>query len=213
MTVATDRVLAQDLTSSRVKTAYGDVLMTHPDRTWEQFKCLQKGFKGSRDVKLFYLDKTIEILMPGRAHELFKSVIGFLLELFLLDQRVEFLPIGSMTREKDCVASAEPDESYEIQGFNLSIEVNFTSGNISKLERYKVLETDEVWLWEDGVLKVYHLSDGSYERVENSLIPALSALDISLFTKCVLLGETSRIQAADRLREAYAKNAQEDTQK
>ncbi|MEM6520792.1 MAG: hypothetical protein AAF892_18895 [Cyanobacteria bacterium P01_D01_bin.71] len=37
------------------------------------------------------------------------------------------------------------------------IEVVVTSGGIDKLEGYRRLAVTEVWFWEDGVLKLYHL--------------------------------------------------------
>jgi Uma2 family endonuclease len=183
----------------QIKTGQGDIRTIQRGRTWEQFKHLQKGFENTRGVRLFYYDGTIEILMPSEAHELFKSIIGFLIETFLFQRSLEFKPTGSMTQEKEGVASAEADESYEIEGFKLAIEVNFTSGDLSKLERYKALEVNEVWIWEDGVLAVYHLRSGSYENVSRSLIPALAILDLKVMADCILLGETSRIQAARQL--------------
>jgi Uma2 family endonuclease len=75
-----------------------------------------------------------------------------LIETFLFHRGIEFKPTRAMTQEKEGVASAEADESYEIEGFKLSIEVNFTSGDASKLERYQALGVHEVWIWEDGGL-------------------------------------------------------------
>ncbi|MEO0869484.1 MAG: Uma2 family endonuclease, partial [Cyanobacteria bacterium J06642_11] len=177
----------------------GDVRTLQRQRTWAQFKHLQKGFENSSGVRLFYYDGTIEILMPGEAHELFKSLIGFLIELFLFHCEIEFKPTGLMTQEKTGVASAEADESYEIQGFKLAIEVNFTSGDESKLLRYSALDVNEVWIWEDGVLSVYHLQAGNYQKVTSSLIPALSTLDLQILSDCILLGETSRLKAGKKL--------------
>lgn len=183
----------------KVETGNGDVRTLQRNRTWAQFKHLQKGFENSSGVRLFFYDGTIEILMPGEAHELFKSLIGFLLELFLFHREIEFKPTGSMTQEKAGVASAEADESYEIQGFKLAIEINFTSGYISKLQRYRALEVNEVWIWEDGTLNAYHLQAGDYQSVERSLIPALSTLDLQVMSECILLGETSRLKAGKKL--------------
>jgi len=185
--------------STRIETAKGDVRTIHRNKSWEQFKHLQKGFENSHGVRLFYFDETIEILMPGKAHELFKSVIGFLIETFLFHSEVEFEPTGSMTQEKAEVASVEADESYTIEGLTLSIEVNFTSGDINKLKRYKALGIDEVWFWEDGVLEIYHLQKNTYKKVNNSLIPALSTLSCQFLSECILVGETSRIEAAKKL--------------
>ncbi len=187
----------------RVETGQGDIRTIQWGRTWEQFKHLQKGFENTRGIRLFYYNGMIEILMPGEAHELFKSIIGFLIETFLFNQAIEFKPTGSMTQEKEGIAAAEADESYEIEGLKLSIEVNFTSGGSSKLERYEALEVDEVWIWEDGVLAAYHLQSGKYEKVNRSLIPALSAIDLDVLSECILAGETSRIKAAKKLLETY----------
>jgi Uma2 family endonuclease len=188
----------------QVETGRGDIRTIQWGRTWEQFKHLQMGFENTRGVRLFYYDGTIEILMPGEAHELFKSIIGFLIETFLFHRTIEFKPTGSMTQEREGVASAEADESYEIEGLKLAIEVNFTSGDVSKLRRYEALGIHEVWIWEDGVLGIYHLVSGRHEKVDHSLIPALSAIVPQVLGECILMGETSRILAARKLLDAYA---------
>ena len=100
----------------------------------------------------------------------------------------------------DCyIVSTEADESYEIQGFKLAVEVDFTHGSVSKLEHYAILGTDEVWIWEDGVLDIYWLDGAGYRKPDRSQISALSPIDRSLMSECILIGETSRIQAGDRL--------------
>lgn len=184
---------------SQGQLAKGDLRTVQQNRTWAQFKHLQQGFENARGVRLFYLNGTIEILMPGTSHELFKSVIGFLIEMFLFHHEIEFKPTGSVTQEIEGIVSAEADESYEIQGFKLSIEVDFTNSSRSKLARYAVLEVDEVWVWEDGVLEVYWLQAGNYVKTDRSQIPVLAAIDLALLSECILMGETSRIQAGKRL--------------
>ena len=178
----------------------GDILTIYRDRTWEQFKHLQKGFENIRGIRLSYCAGVIEILMPGRAHELFKRIIGMLIETFLLDHRIAFTPTGSMTQELVGDAAVEADESYEIGKYRLSVEVNFTSGDLTKLTKYQTLRIHEVWFWEDGVLDVYHLQPEGYEKVSCSQIPGLSDLDLNLLTECILLGEFSVLDAVDRLR-------------
>jgi Uma2 family endonuclease len=201
-------ILATSASPIRVETCHGDVRTIQQGRTWEQFKHLQKGFENTRGLRLSYYNGTIEILIPGEAHELFKSVIGFLIETFLFNRGIEFKPTGSMTQEKEGIAAAEADESYQIDGHRLSVEVNFTSGDASKLGRYQALGVDEVWIWEDGSLRVYHRQagddeQGQYDAVERSGIPALAELDLSVLSAYILLGETSRIQAAQRLLAAH----------
>lgn len=195
---------AASASSIHVETGYGDVHTTQSGRTWEQFKSLQKGFEHTRGIRLFYYKGTIEILMPGEAHELFKSIIGFLIETFLFNRSVEFKPTGSMTRERDGIAAAEADESYEIEGLQLAVEVNFTSGDRSKLERYQVLGVHEVWIWEDGALAVFQLQTGSPKPVDRSQMPGLAEIDLKVLSECILLGETSRLQAAQKLLAAHS---------
>ncbi|MCY7367542.1 MAG: Uma2 family endonuclease [Chamaesiphon sp.] len=181
----------------------GDVRTIQRGKTWAQFEYLQKGFEHTRGIKFFYYNGTIEILMPGVVHELFKKIIAILIEVFLLDRSIEFEPTGSMTQKRDGIAAAEADESYEIQGSKLCVEINFTSGDESKLNCYQELEIDEVWFWEDGVLAVYHLQSEGYQRVSSSQIPALALIDLGIMAQCILIGETSRIEAVKIFRQAH----------
>ncbi len=167
--------------------------------TWEQFKFIQKGFDGSPGVRLFYYDGIIEILMPGQDHENFSCVIGYLIMTWLTETGIFFKPTGAMTQEKSGVVSAQADKSFCIGSAkpipDLSIEVVFTSGSISKLERYKALGVPEVWFWEDGVLNLYHLQDGSYEKIERSQLSGLSNLNLDLLRRCILMAETDSGEA------------------
>ncbi len=167
--------------------------------TWEQFKFIQKGFDGSPGVRLSYYKGTIEVLMPGREHEIFASIIGYLVTTFLTEQGIFFQPTRSMTQEKEGVVSAQADESYCIESAkpipDLSIEVIFTSGGVSKLERYKALGVPEVWFWEDGMLKLYHLQNGIYERIERSQLPGVNDINLYLLKCCILMAETDTGEA------------------
>lgn len=197
MTVATRT------SSIEVAIGKGDVRTIQRGKTWAQFEHLQKGFEDTRGVHLFYYNGTIEILMPGAAHELFKKIIAILIEVFLLDRKIEFEPTGSMTQKREGAAAAEADESYNIQGVRLCVEVNFTSGDESKLQCYQELGVDEVWFWEDGILDVYSLQANGYQKVTRSQIPALAPIDLEIMAQCILIGETSRIEAVERFRNAH----------
>jgi Uma2 family endonuclease len=111
-----------------------------------------------------------------------------------------------MTQERSGVVSVQADESYYIGSVkpipDLSIEVVFTSGGISKLERYKALGVPEVWFWEDGLLKIYHLQDGSYKRIAGSQLPGLNNLDIDLMKRCILMAETDPGEAIRAFRQS-----------
>lgn len=194
------------LQPERLKSLSPDQRIVHSGITWQQFKLIQSGFGDTRSVRLFYYNTTVEIIMPGRDHEFFKSIIGFLLELFCLESGIEFEPLGSTTQEREDEASAEPDESYCFGASkptpDLVLEVIVTSGSIKKLNLYQVLNIPEVWFWEDGVFSLYRLRSSEYEAISQSEIPELETLDIELLTRCVLIAETSRLDAANIFRNA-----------
>ena len=175
----------------------------YSDRTWEQFKLLEQGLEGLTGLRLFYFDGKVEILMPGRNHELFTEVIALLIQVFLLARGLEFTPTGSMTREEEGSGSAEPDKSYEFGELKLAIEVIVTSGSIKKLDLYKVLGFHEVWFWEDGLLVIYHLRNEAYEKVDRSQIPELAEVKLDVLSQCILIGETSRVQACKEFLAAH----------
>ncbi len=192
------------LQSEQIKPSPSDQRIVHSGITWQQFKLIQSGFGDTRNVRLFYYNNTVEIIMPGREHEFFSRLIGFLLGLFCLESGIEFEPLGSTTQEQEGEASAEPDESYCFGASkpvpDLVIEVVFTSGSIKKLNLYRALNIPEVWFWEDGVFSLYRLRGSEYESIANSEIPELASLNIALLTRCVLMAQTSRLQAANTLR-------------
>jgi Uma2 family endonuclease len=167
--------------------------------TWAQFKLMQQAFDCPPGVRLFYYNGTIELLMPGRQHEVFASIIGYLITTYLVEKGIFFQPTRSMTQEKEGVVSAQADESFcigEVKPIpDLSIEVVFTSGGTPKLDRYKALGVFEVWFWEDGVLRLYGLQNGSYELITVSRIAGLSELDLGLLERCILMAETDSGEA------------------
>jgi Uma2 family endonuclease len=183
--------------------------IVHSGHTWEQFKLIQRGFEGFPGVRMFYHDGTVEILMPGRDHEMFASFIGYLVMTFLLTKGIRFKPTRSMTQEKTGVVSVQADESYCIGELkpipDLSIEVVFSSGGEGKLARYQALEVAEVWFWEDGVFSLYHLREGEYERSDRSELTGLQELDIELLSRCVMMAETDEGAAVEEFRRAISR--------
>jgi hypothetical protein len=81
--------------------------------------------------------------------------------------------------------------------------IDFTSGDESKLQCYQELGVDEVWVWNDGVLAVYSLQLNGYQKVIRSQIPALAPIDLDIMAQCILIGETSRIEAVARFRSTH----------
>jgi Uma2 family endonuclease len=181
-----------------------DQRIIQSDLTWEQFTLIQQGFNHAPGVRLFYHDGTVEILMPGREHELFSAVIALLLNTFFIEKNIEFEPTGSMDQEKAGEAFVQADQSYCLGDSkpipDLSIEVIFTSGGINKLTRYQTLGVPEVWFWQDGAFSLYHLRADGYQPITQSELPELAPLNLKLLTQCVLIGQTSRLEAVKTFR-------------
>ena len=186
-----------------------DKVAVYYDRTWEQFKHIQKGLQGSPGVRLFFYEGVVEVFIPGQPHEIFKKVLAALLEAFFFEWNIRIVPTGSVTQEQEGVASAQADESYcfgEAKPIpDLSIEVIFTSGSATKLKRYRALRVPEVWLWEDGLLTLHHLGENGYTRIYRSQILELANLDIELLSRCVLIGETNWLEAMRTFRNAISR--------
>lgn len=158
--------------------------------TWKEFEIMETLTADAGNLRITYLDGCIEFMTLGEQHEMIKTILGFLLELYFCEKGINFIPVGSATRRaKEKSASFEPDESYYIGekkgNPDLAIEVNITSGSIDKLEKYKRFNITEVWFWENDQLFLYHLKNGNYEQINKSEL--LPDLDIDLLVTCVLI--------------------------
>ncbi len=182
-----------------------EVRIEQPLITWEQFKLIQRGFADSRGIRLAYYDGVLEIVSTSVDHELIKTIIGALLELYFLEMEIEFFPMGQATQEKAEQVSLQPDESYSFENPkkipDLAIEVILTSGNIEKLKKYYLLGVPEVWLWEDGVLDIYQLDPQDRQYQKSSTSKFLPNLDIATLQRCILC--TSPLEALKTFRQTF----------
>ena len=158
--------------------------------TWEEFETIETLTADPGRLRITYLDGCIEFMTLGEQHESIKKILAILIEAYLFEKGINFIPVGSATRRaKEKSASFEPDESYYIgekkANPDLAIEVNITSGSIDKLEKYKRFNITEVWFWENNQLSLYHLKNDNYEQINQSEL--LPDLDIDLLASCVLM--------------------------
>ncbi|MEI6441756.1 MAG: Uma2 family endonuclease [Nostocales cyanobacterium ELA583] len=156
---------------------------------WENYEALLNDLGDSLQYRITYLDGVIELVSPSRRHEIRKTVIGSLIEIYCQEKRIRYFPLGSTTFRKQAKrGGVEPDESYcigtEKEVPDLAIEVVVTSGGIDKLEVYKRLGVTEVWFFQNNQFAVYHLHGESYELVTKSVL--LPNLDLSILAKYVL---------------------------
>ena len=127
----------------------------------------------SPGVRMTYLEGQLEIMSPSRAHEVDKTQIARLLELFCLERDIPLFGFGSTTfRKEEKQRGLEPDECYS-RGSNkevpdVAIEVVKTHGAIDKLKVYAGLGISEVWVHESGAFSVLQLAAEGYVPIERS---------------------------------------------
>jgi Uma2 family endonuclease len=140
------------------------------------------------NLRVHYLEGTLEITMPGRKHEVSKDNIGRLLGVYFEETRTRFYGLGSTTfRVEAQKRGAEPDVSFCVgtdkEMPDIAIEVVQTSGGINKLEIYRGLNVPEVWFWQKGKFAVYYLQNDGYELRDRSYF--LPDLDLNLLAKLI----------------------------
>jgi Uma2 family endonuclease len=157
--------------------------------TWEKFEQIETTFEDIEGIRFIYLDGDLEIIINlGQEHEYYRSTITLLLDAYLRAKDIRFYKMGSATLgNKNITGRKEPDDAYAIHSKkdipDLIVEVIFTSGNIKILEIYKRIAIPEVWVWEDGLLKIYTLKNDEYNQVNQSQL--LPDLDIQMLTQYI----------------------------
>jgi Uma2 family endonuclease len=164
---------------------------------WSQYEALLADLGDASHYRVNYLDGILEIVSPSRRHENLKTRTGDLLLIYFLETNTEYFPTGSTTfRKQEVQASGEPDESYCIGADkefpDLVIEVVVTSGGINRLELYRRLGVQEVWIWQKEQLFIYQLREEvpsqfaqtfGYELCSGSAL--LPKLNVPLLVECV----------------------------
>jgi Uma2 family endonuclease len=155
--------------------------------TWEDYERLLE-IRGERAVpRITFLEGILEIMTPSQDHELIKSLIGCLVEVYCMEAGIRFTTVGSWTiKKRKEERGAEPDECYIFGDGrpdrpDLAIEVIWTSGRLDKLDVYRKLGVGEVWTWRRGRIQPHVLRGDRYELVERSEV--LPGLDLELLVQ------------------------------
>jgi Uma2 family endonuclease len=147
--------------------------------TWESYVALLQELGGDRPTRVAYENGVLEIRMPGQPHESANRVLATI-ALTLADEfGFEFNDLGSMTMNRpDLSKGVEPDSCFYIQNAqagqglgepissnlppDLAVEVDIANRSDSKFSIYQAMEVPEVWLFQEGQVKIKHLEDGVY---------------------------------------------------
>ncbi|MFQ4145271.1 Uma2 family endonuclease [Chlorogloeopsis sp. ULAP02] len=175
--------------------------------SWEQYETLRATLDDIPGLRMTYVDGTLEIMSPSPEHELDKTTIGRLIEIYALEKDIDLTGYGSTTFCKQVKARGlEPDECYcfgELKEVpDIAIEVVLSSGGIHKLSVYQGLGVPEVWFWQNNQFSVYRLRQEGYELIPHSEF--LPELDLSILAKYVKFpSQTQAVKAyRDTLRQS-----------
>lgn len=171
---------------------------------WSHYEVML-AIRGEAPVpRMAYLEGELELSSPSREHEMIKSVLGQLLEVYAVEIGIDLWPVGSWTvKHAPRERGVEPDECYTVgdprhkDHPDLAIEVVWTHGGIDKLEIYRGLGVPEVWFWKDGRIEVYVLEEETYQSCETSAL--FPELDLGLVAR---LAQGSPSEAVRQLRES-----------
>jgi len=146
---------------------------------WRTYGALRELLDGP-GIRMTYLEGALEIMSPSRRHEHEKKAIARMIEVFALERDVPLRGWGSTTFKRETKERGlEPDECYCV-GRNLgdapdiALEIVVSSGGINRLEVYRGLGVQEVWVFRDGGFRLYALEGERYREIAASaLVPEL----------------------------------------
>jgi len=170
---------------------------------WERYVAIRELLEENRGVRVTYLKGAMEIMSPSPAHEVAKTMVARLIEMWAVERGVDLRGFGSTTFRKQAKERGlEPDECYVLGDRaledrpDIAIEVVITSGGLDKLAVYSGLRVPEVWFWQDGRFTLHRLVGESYERIDTStLVPTL---DLTLLASYVHREDQTRAVAEYR---------------
>lgn len=163
------------------------------DVSWEQFERLLKDFGDRPTPRLAYDNGTLEIMAPLPEHEHFKEVIGDAVKDIADELDIDYESYGSTTwRKRAAMAGLEPDNCFYFQNEkivrgrtdldlsqgdpppDLALEIDVTSKSLNRFPIYARLQVPEIWCYDSGELKVYHLQADDYvEKTTSLALPQL----------------------------------------
>ena len=157
--------------------------------SWSDYQRMLE-LRGDASVPRFaYLEGQLEIMRPSRSHPMVTRRIGCLVEVWCLENGIDFSPYGSWTLEKKGKnRGVEPDECYvfgsvaEPERPDLAIEVVWTQGGVKKLDIYSKLGVPEVWFWRRGRINVHVLDADEYTEARASrALPGIDLVELASY--------------------------------
>ncbi|MEM8605414.1 MAG: Uma2 family endonuclease, partial [Cyanobacteria bacterium P01_H01_bin.121] len=187
--------------------------ITIPDVDWREFETILQALGDSRNSRIAYSHKTLEIMVPLPDHERSKVLISDIVKILLRHQGRDWESLGSTTFRGQLKAiGVEPDDCFYIANYqavigksrldltidpppDLAIESDYTSK--TKLDAYIALQVPELWIYDRG-LKIYVIQGDRYLEVETSpTFPGLPLKDtvVQVIQQAKTVGSSRALRA------------------
>jgi Uma2 family endonuclease len=163
---------------------------------WWTYVALRDAMEDQANLKMTYLEGTLELMSPSMLHEDAKTIIARLVEVWAMERNIDLRGFGGTTFRREAKERGlEPDECYKLGKLeedgvpDIAIEVVVASGLVDKMAVYAGLGVPEVWLWRphSGSIIVHRLVGDRYG--EHSQSSVLSDLDLDQLSRFVRPGE------------------------
>ena len=171
---------------------YADRVVLH-GIDWAQFQAILDNLGDHRAARIAYDNGSLEIMVPLPEHEGFKEFISDSIKDIAEELDIDYASYGSTTwRKKIEKAGLEPDNCFYFQNEptvrgrldidinkgapppDLALEIDVTSKSLNRFPIYARLAVPEIWCYDSGKLKIYHLREGEYTEADASIaIPDL----------------------------------------
>lgn len=164
---------------------------------WDSYLSLLQELGDDRSTRIAYDNGTLEIRMPGQPHESVNRVLAAIALTLAEEFGFEFNDLGSMTMNRPQLSKGiEPDSCFYIQNAqpgqglgetisndlppDLALQVDIANRSDSKLSIYQAMRVPEIWLYQQGLVKIKHLENEQYTEASTSrAFPAITAQQLN----------------------------------
>ena len=181
--------------------------------TWAEYRRLMAVRDEHRPgVRLLFDRGRLEVMSPGTRHERWRKLLGLLVELYLTEADVPYMPCGNMTYEREDLAKGfEPDECYYLRPTadllavrqidfhtdpppDLIIEVEASRSATGRLPVYATFRIPEVWRFDGRAVTVLRLQpDGSYQPAPSQAAPGFPLAEVPRYLQMLGTVDHGRI--------------------
>ena len=172
------------------------------DVSWAEYlRLLEDQAAAGRKVRVTFYRGELEIMVTGNTHERLKKIVALLVEAWMEETGIEYLPSGEMTHHRDdAEVGFQPDECYYVQNWakvaglrdidfakdpppDLAVEIEVSRTLLSRLPIYAAFKIPEAWRYNGKKLTVLLLQpDGTYQESPTSrAIPTFPFAEVPRF--------------------------------